>query len=665
MANTVFISYSHKDKKRKEEIQTFLEGFGESLKLDVWQDDRIPVGKKWRDEIRRAIQQTRVAVLLLTPNFLNSSFIRTEELYKFLQDEGVQVIPVLAEHCNWKSWESLKDKQVFPDADRALWGLKRAQRQAELKELVDQIGQLIQGEAAAGQSPRPVVQGQTPAADLEDLFKHTLCAGADEEYSPRMALALVDFLRDQAALPERDLLSASRYIIELVLLTAAEPYCQLAPSGKILFPRGDCDIQTALQEQKNREKDKRFASPVVGLSPGDFLERTLERAKLWQAYFNRLKLLENPQLQPNELQTLTQIEITGTGGALAPQYLLAGLMSQFQDNWTDVIDSYVMVGSQATNLDRVKASQWICWLVWGPSIPLCTCEHWKPSSALQFGYGDENNSLPAYLPTPPEAMRTLMRDAAYGERRAIEVEKVKGRLTWGPFRFDSAGTFAQAQARLTRHHDGRANVIHTDGLLLNVETFKARPLRRDEPLYFTSYIWLMFWVAGRRNGQDDLPLRVNDDPLPKPTADVLANSDIVSDQLLWKDLMPVFVHANIFDPVVLKFQKGMLIENALHLLRQVFAARTAPLEFHLVCASDYSGCGCDIDYPPPAGESLTGLLQRRLEEIKDSEPELYKATSVPVPGKPIPPAFRAFLSACHLPEMMERYYEFLLKRRGK
>jgi hypothetical protein len=296
---------------------------------------------------------------------------------------------------------------------------------------------------------------------------------------------------------------------------------------------------------------------------------------------------------------------------------------------------------------------------------LCTCEHWKPSSALQFGYGDENNSLPAYLPTPPEAMRTLMRDAAYGERRAIEVEKVKGRLTWGPFRFDSAGTFAQAQARLTRHHDGRANVIHTDGLLLNVETFKARPLRRDEPLYFTSYIWLMFWVAGRRNGQDDLPLRVNDDPLPKPTADVLANSDIVSDQLLWKDLMPVFVHANIFDPVVLKFQKGMLIENALHLLRQVFAARTAPLEFHLVCASDYSGCGCDIDYPPPAGESLTGLLQRRLEEIKDPEPELYKATSVPVPGKPIPPALRAFLSACHLPEMMERYYEFLLKRRGK
>jgi hypothetical protein len=218
---------------------------------------------------------------------------------------------------------------------------------------------------------------------------------------------------------------------------------------------------------------------------------------------------------------------------------------------------------------------------------------------------------------------------------------------------------------LTQDHPGPGNVIHTDGLLLNVETFKARPLRKDEPLYFTSYIWLMFWVAGRRTNEQDVPLRVNDDPLPQPTADPLVNSDIVSDQLLWNDLMPVFVHANIFDPVVLKFQKGMLIENALHLLRQVLAAKTAPLEFHLVCASDYSGCGCDIEYPPPAGESLTDLLQRRLETIKDAEPELYKATSLPVPRNRIPPAFTAFLSACHLPEMMERYYEFLVRRRGR
>ena len=76
----LFISYSHRDKAWLDVVKAPLEPYVELRGLQVWDDTRIEAGELWRDAIDRALASTRVALLLVSPGFLASPFIRSEEL---------------------------------------------------------------------------------------------------------------------------------------------------------------------------------------------------------------------------------------------------------------------------------------------------------------------------------------------------------------------------------------------------------------------------------------------------------------------------------------------------------------------------------------------------------------------------------------------------------
>jgi internalin A len=100
MRSSAFISYSHKDRKwlaRISEMLTPLERRG----LRVWSDEELKPGTLWREEIARAIADAKVAVLLVSPAFLDSEFIDQNELPPLLAasaDEGLTVLWVPVDH---------------------------------------------------------------------------------------------------------------------------------------------------------------------------------------------------------------------------------------------------------------------------------------------------------------------------------------------------------------------------------------------------------------------------------------------------------------------------------------------------------------------------------------------------------------------------------------
>lgn len=76
----IFISYSHKDAEWLEKLKQFLRPLEDKNLIRVWDDTEIRTGAEWVPEIRKALGAARVAIFLVTQDFLNSPFISNEEL---------------------------------------------------------------------------------------------------------------------------------------------------------------------------------------------------------------------------------------------------------------------------------------------------------------------------------------------------------------------------------------------------------------------------------------------------------------------------------------------------------------------------------------------------------------------------------------------------------
>jgi hypothetical protein len=83
----IFISCSHKDNQYLERLTTHLNGYllfasDKSTQdiLQIWDDTKMSPGKDWSEEIKEALAQAKVAILLVSKDFLLSKPIREQEL---------------------------------------------------------------------------------------------------------------------------------------------------------------------------------------------------------------------------------------------------------------------------------------------------------------------------------------------------------------------------------------------------------------------------------------------------------------------------------------------------------------------------------------------------------------------------------------------------------
>jgi chemotaxis protein histidine kinase CheA len=98
----LFISYSRADREWVDRLKTMLAPLVRGDDFRLWDDSQIPPGARWQEEIARALTTARVAVLLVSADFLHSDYVNNKELPPLLraaQEEGLVLLWVCVRHC--------------------------------------------------------------------------------------------------------------------------------------------------------------------------------------------------------------------------------------------------------------------------------------------------------------------------------------------------------------------------------------------------------------------------------------------------------------------------------------------------------------------------------------------------------------------------------------
>jgi|SRR5262245_25723200 len=125
-APAIFISYAHKDNENPDPAKRWLDRLREHLEplvqqgdIGVYSDQDIELGDDWHDHIQKDLSGAHAAVLLVSPSFLASKYIRNSELPVLLCNAmkcGLKIIPIILRPCLFaESKFKYPDPQTGPE----------------------------------------------------------------------------------------------------------------------------------------------------------------------------------------------------------------------------------------------------------------------------------------------------------------------------------------------------------------------------------------------------------------------------------------------------------------------------------------------------------------------------------------------------------------------
>jgi hypothetical protein len=145
----VFVSYSHRDKKWLDRLQTHLRPLEREGLIERWDDTRIEAGLEWDKEIRTALASSRVAVLLVSADFLASDFIATKELPTLLMSaeaQGLVILPMIISPSRFDKTPLARFQAINPPS-RPLVGLSTNEQEAMFVQMANAVERVLESSA--------------------------------------------------------------------------------------------------------------------------------------------------------------------------------------------------------------------------------------------------------------------------------------------------------------------------------------------------------------------------------------------------------------------------------------------------------------------------------------------------------------------------------------
>src|SRR5262245_41221940 len=149
----VFVSYSHTDNEWLKRVQIHLKDLTRRGLVELWDDTKIQSGAQWQEDIKGALESAKVAVLLISADFIASNFIAEDELPPLLaaaEKDGVIILPLILSPSRYEKIESLSKYQSVNPPSKPLAGLPKVEQEAYLVKLSEDVLRAI-----AEPSPRP------------------------------------------------------------------------------------------------------------------------------------------------------------------------------------------------------------------------------------------------------------------------------------------------------------------------------------------------------------------------------------------------------------------------------------------------------------------------------------------------------------------------------
>jgi len=186
-----FICYSHADKKWLKRVRVHLRPLERRRVFKVFDDSQIQPGTRWKDEIKAALDRARVAILLVSADFLASDFIAENELPPLLKkakNGGAIIFPVIVSPCGFLKEEALADYQAVNDPSKPLDSLTSSESEKILTKLSDAVEAALTGVSGGnpttGASQEPTAEGgqkKLPTSEGARELLQLIQAGADPE----------------------------------------------------------------------------------------------------------------------------------------------------------------------------------------------------------------------------------------------------------------------------------------------------------------------------------------------------------------------------------------------------------------------------------------------------------------------------------------------------